>query len=142
MGVGYEGLTLDEVVGKLVRRDVDTLIDVRLNAISRKRGFSKKALQAGLEEVGIVYLHFPALGNHRDNRQGYGETGTDAGTVARDTFTARLDAPDAQAALEQVASLAASRKIAVFCYEADQAHCHREQVIQMLDRRASARVAA
>src|SRR5690606_35497866 len=42
-GIGYEGLTLEAFISKLRIRGVQTLVDVRPNAISRKRGFSKRA---------------------------------------------------------------------------------------------------
>jgi len=54
IGVGYEGLDQDGLVSKLRVRGVKTLVDVRLNPISRKRGLSKTGLRDRLEADGIT----------------------------------------------------------------------------------------
>lgn len=142
-GIGYEGQTIDALVSKLRIRGVETLVDVRLNAISRKRGFSKRALAAGLEDAGIAYVHMPVLGNQRDNRAGYGELDSPLARQVRERFTAELQAEAALEALEELANLARTGPVAVFCYEADEQHCHREQVLEqvrgILDRALVAR---
>ncbi|WP_022894774.1 DUF488 domain-containing protein [Agromyces subbeticus] len=53
---------------ELTRRGVTALVDVRLNALSRKHGFSKKSLAEGLAGYGITYLHRPQLGNPCDEK--------------------------------------------------------------------------
>ena len=59
--VGYEGRDLDEFVRLLRAHGVTVLLDVRLNAISRKPGFSKTRLTAALADAGIRYRHARAL---------------------------------------------------------------------------------
>lgn len=132
VGIGYEGQTVGVLISKLRIRGVETLVDVRLNPISRKRGFSKRALAAALAEAGIVYVHMPALGNHRDNRAGYGELGSALALEVRARFTAELEAETARGALEDLVELARTGTVAVFCYEADEQHCHREQVLEQV----------
>lgn len=133
LGVGYEGQTLDAFISKMRLRGIQTLVDVRLNAISRKRGFSKTALSAALRAAGIEYVHMPELGNRRDNRDGYATTDTTAARTARDRFRDELTSERATSALEQLASLARERTIALFCFEADENHCHRQQVREALN---------
>ncbi|MEL5990719.1 DUF488 domain-containing protein [Microbacterium phosphatis] len=128
-GIGYEGLTLDAFVSKLRVRGVQTLVDVRLNAISRKKGFSKRALSDVLAESGIEYVHMPALGNHRDNRAGYGELNSAFAQEARARFIDTLASEAAVSALKELTDLARGGDVAVFCFEQDETHCHREQVI-------------
>lgn len=130
MGVGYEGLTPDALVSRLRVRSVDLLVDVRLNPISRKVGFSKKALTSVLEEAGIAYLHLPALGNARDNRDGYSQINSPAAKSARLVYEASLEGEAAQESLARLAQLTRSHNVAVFCFEADEKHCHREQVLE------------
>lgn len=130
IGIGYEGLTIADLVSRLRIRGVSLVVDVRLNAISRKRGFSKKALSAALADAGIDYLHRPALGNQRDNRAGYAETVSSEALSARQNFREALESTAAVEALEELGQLAKQRTVAVFCYEADQHHCHRQQVIE------------
>lgn len=131
-GIGYEGLTLDAFISKLRIRGIKTLVDVRLNAISRKRGFSKRALAEALGEAGIIYVHLPALGNQRDNRAGYGELESDLANEVRDRFRKQLQSEAATAALQEVADLAHAGEVVLFCYEQDEQHCHREQVLEQV----------
>lgn len=130
-GIGYEGETLDSFGRKLTAWNVSTLVDVRLNAISRKRGFAKTALSEGLRANGIKYVHLPALGNPKDNREGYGESNGEAARHARDVFLARLESDAALASLEELVDLAQSGRVAVLCFEANERHCHRQQVIEV-----------
>jgi uncharacterized protein (DUF488 family) len=60
--IGYEQATPDAVLGELKRAGVTLLVDVRAVAASRRPGFSKRALAAGLDERGIGYLHLRGLG--------------------------------------------------------------------------------
>jgi uncharacterized protein (DUF488 family) len=130
LGIGYEGLALDAFISRVRLHSIEVVVDVRLNAISRKRGFSKKTLSAALEAAGIEYLHRPALGNERDNREGYAETASARGILARNRFRQVLSTADSTATLNEVAKLALAKRVAVFCFEADERHCHREQVIE------------
>lgn len=131
-GVGYEGMTVEALVSRLRIRGIKVLVDVRLNAISRKRGFSKRALEAAMGDAGIEYVHLPQLGNLRENRSGYGELVTDAAVTSRDTFRSHLTSEPAVDALEQLMEISSRSSTAVFCFEADERHCHREQVLEAL----------
>lgn len=53
--IGYEGRVVDSFVEDLGNAGVEVLVDVRELAQSRKRGFSKTALSALLDEAGIEY---------------------------------------------------------------------------------------
>jgi len=133
VGFGYEGLDIDEFCDALVAAHVTTLVDVRLNALSRKRGFSKNGLRMSLAEVGIEYLHRPVLGNPKENRGGFALPGSRAGDAARDLYRVILAAPSATEAISEIATLARSARVAVMCFESDQHECHRELVIESLE---------
>jgi hypothetical protein len=90
VGVGYEGQELDEFLSSLVGLGVRTLVDVRLTPISRKRGFSKRALAEAAESVGIEYEHLRSLGNPKDNRTGFAG-GPDELTEARARYRGLLE---------------------------------------------------
>ena len=94
--VGYEAATLPDVIGRLRAAGVQLLIDVRAVAASRRPGFSKTALSAGLAETGIDYLHLRALGTPSEGR-----AAARAGRTAemRAIFAAHLEEPAAQLAL-------------------------------------------
>lgn len=132
IGIGYEGLDLDALVSRLRLRGVATVVDVRLNPISRKRGLSKTALRERLVSEGIGYEHLPALGNPRDNREGFGEISGSQARAARDKFDEILATDAAQSAMECVLALGETGTVALLCFEHDETRCHRELVLKAL----------
>ena len=66
--IGYEGISLEEYLNKLILNDIKVLCDVRKNSVSMKYGFSKVQLQKACEGVGIKYVHIPELGIDSDKR--------------------------------------------------------------------------
>lgn len=133
MGVGYEGKTVAELLAGLSAMRVTTLVDVRLNAISRKAGFSKRALAAAAEEAGITYLHRPQLGNPRDNRDGFAEsTSSEAGRAARSTYCQAIAEAEGTATINEIAALAASERVALLCFEASELNCHRREALSAI----------
>lgn len=85
------------------------LVDVRLNPVSRVRGFSKNRLRERLEASGLVYEHRPELGNPKNNRAGYAEPGTLAAHRAHARFRdSVLSTPSADSALAYLAGLVAA----------------------------------
>ena len=122
MSVGYEGRTVDELIEILRRHDVSLLIDVRLNAISRRAGFSKRVLGTALNNAGIEYRHAPELGNPKENRAPL--RNGDPGATAR--FRQHLAANDS--AVAEVATEASRRVVALLCIEQRHDTCHRSYV--------------
>ena len=126
--VGYEGYDLDGLIDNLVSSKVSLVVDVRLNATSRKPGFSKRALRASLGTAGIAYVHEPRLGNPRDNRESFRrDTGSDGRRRMREILM-----NGSAAALGELIEVARSERVAVLCLERDQAHCHREVITDMV----------
>jgi len=135
IGLGYEGMSIDEFCTHVTSLNVVVVVDVRLNALSRKRGFSKNGLRAALAEVDVEYVHLPALGNPRDNRDGFALPGSRAGDAARDRYRAYLQKPEAIEAIRDVAALASDSRVGILCFERDQHECHRELVISRIEGR-------
>lgn len=134
-GWGYEGRTVDDLIQHTRESGAGLIIDVRLNAISRKRGFSKRRLEQQLATAGLRYLHLPALGNPRDNRDAFATPGTAAAEAARERFTAEvLDSEAGQSALRLIVGAAERCPVVLLCYEHDQACCHRELVLMALSK--------
>jgi len=67
--IGYEGVSLEEYLNKLIINDIKVLCDVRKNSISMKYGFSKSQLEKACDGVGVKYIHIPELGIESDKRQ-------------------------------------------------------------------------
>src|SRR5579883_475227 len=69
--IGYEGLDIDAFMSLLAEHDIETVVDIRELPLSRKPGFSKKALANVLNLSGIEYVHMVELGCPRPVRDGY-----------------------------------------------------------------------
>ena len=67
--IGYEGVSLEKYLNKLVSNDVKLLVDVRKNSLSMKFGFSKSLLKKYCESLSIEYIHIPEVGINSDQRQ-------------------------------------------------------------------------
>ena len=125
--VGYEGFTAEQFIRRMVDNGVEVLIDVRLNAVSRRKGFSKRALAAALEAAGIEYRHARDLGNPQENRDNFRDGGDiEAG---RATMQAILNNGAGQA-LSELTETARSHRTAVLCVERSHAGCHRSVIIE------------
>lgn len=129
IGIGYEGLSLDSLIGRLKTAGVEVLVDVRLNAISRKVGYSKRALSAAVEAAGMRYVHDPRLGNPKENRAAYADRVSLEGAAARERFQLILGDGEGAKGIRDLADLVQQHSVAVLCYEANDMHCHRQQVI-------------
>jgi uncharacterized protein (DUF488 family) len=131
IGIGYQGRDLPALLAELTHLGVTRLVDVRQNAISRKPGFAKTALRTALASAGIAYDHYPELGNPRDNRPGLAATGPRR-TAAQATYERLLTTPEARAALATLTTQSRTDRIALLCYEANPAHCHRTLLLTHL----------
>ena len=121
--IGYEAATQDAVIDRLKAAGVEMLVDVRAVAASRRAGFSKTVLAASLAEAGIGYVHLRQLGTPKPGREAARK-----GRIAEMTaiFEEHLAEPAAQLELAAAKELAAERKIALLCFEADHRGCHRK----------------
>ncbi len=125
--IGYERASLDDVIAGLKAAQVEIVLDVRAVASSRRAGFSKTLLAASLNEAGIDYLHLRALGTPKAGRQA-----ARAGRIdeMRRIFQDHMQEPEAQLALARAVEVAAERRAALLCYEADASGCHRRIVAE------------
>lgn len=125
--VGYEGRTIDELVGLLRRHRVRVLVDVRLNAISRRRGFSKTALAGSLADAGIDYVHEPQLGNPKENRPAFRE----GRPAAHRKYLKHVERQGTDA-VARLTDLVASAPTALLCFEQEPESCHRTTIAKEL----------
>lgn len=137
LGWGYEGRTVEEMLSTLRTWEATTVVDVRLNPVSRKPGFSRKSLSAKLQEAGIDYVHLRGLGNPTDNRSGFADPSSPQAGVAHARFNDEiLGTDDAQAALAQIERLAEQGVVVLLCFESSASCCHRSLVMEALQTRA------
>src|SRR5690242_11283623 len=127
--IGYEDQSLDNVIGRLQKARVDLVVDVRAVASSRRPGFSKSILAASLAEHGIDYVHLRQLGTPKEGRLAARAGHTEE---MHRIFEKHLEEPAAQLELARAAELVQQHRVALLCYEADAAHCHRAIVADRL----------
>ena len=127
--IGYERATPSTLLAALRGAGVQTLVDVRAIANSRKPGFSKGALSAALEEGGIGYLHLRALGTPAAGREA---ARSGKPEVMRRIFAAHLEGTEAQAALANLKDLARRQRVCLLGLEDDPRHCHRTLVAEAI----------
>jgi uncharacterized protein (DUF488 family) len=124
--IGYEGATQPELIAALQAAGVERVIDVRAVPLSRKPGFSKNVLAAGLREAGIDYVHLKALGTPPEGREAARKGRQD---VLEQVYAGQLALPEAIAEAARMLDLADERPSALLCFERDPAACHRSLLI-------------
>lgn len=130
--IGYEGASFDSVLGALKARGVGVLLDVRELPLSRRAGFSKRPLSAGLEEAGIGYVHLKGLGTPKEGRVAAHQGDLDRfWSIVED----KMRTPEAEHDLNRAAALARERPACLLCFEASPHLCHRLRVGELLHNR-------
>lgn len=132
---GYEAASLPGLIAALQAAGVSLVCDVRQLPLSRRAGFSKTMLAASLNEAGIAYRHFKALGTPKAGRTANREGRMDAFWEIVDHALAE---PAALLAMEDLAQAAAEQPAVVLCYCGDESHCHRARVLDQLRARGFA----
>lgn len=121
--IGYEGVSLEMYLQKLVRNNVKLLVDVRKNALSMKFGFSKSLLKRYCNSLNIEYIHIPEVGINSDKRQQL-ETQADYDRL----FQTYRETTLIETSMEQTQIfelIKKYRRIALTCFEAESCQCHR-----------------
>ena len=136
--IGYEQTPAKSVLDELERAGVKLLVDVRAVASSRRPGFSKNQLAAGLDERGISYLHLRGLGTPKDGRIAARSGRFDA---LHKIYARHLKTPQAREELDELSSLVKkSGPVCILCYERDHTHCHRRWIAEIIEDRDSVRI--
>ncbi len=131
--IGYEGLSLEAYLVRLLRAGVELLCDVRRNPLSRKYGFSRSTLSRAAESLGIRYEHIPELGVASHDR---------AELSSPEAYERLFDAyrrdtlPRQAEALETIRRWVGEGKaVALTCFESSAQMCHRGCVASFLEDR-------
>ena len=134
--IGYEGATSAAVLGELKAAEVELVVDVRAVAASRRPGFSKRQLAAGLEDIGIGYLHLRALGTPKEGR-----VAARAGRFEElfRIYEEHLATAQAREELDRLAAIVrGGKRICLLCFERDVRHCHRARIAELAGERVGA----
>ena len=131
--IGYEQTPAKSVLDELEHAGVKLLVDVRAVASSRRPGFSKTQLAAGLDERGISYLHLRGLGTPKEGRLAARAGQYD---TMQKIYTKHLKTPQAQEELDELSALVKkSGPVCILCYERDHRHCHRRWIAEIIEKR-------
>lgn len=136
--IGYEKAAPAAVTAELKRAKIDLVVDTRAVAASRRPGFSKRQLAAGLDEAGIAYLHLQKLGTPAEGRQAARAGDTD--TLWR-IYDEHMKNPEPRQALDELVGLVKSgKRVALLCYCRDPQACHRSRIVARLKKRLRVKV--
>jgi uncharacterized protein (DUF488 family) len=136
--IGYEQTPAKAVLDELERNGVKLVVDVRAVSSSRRPGFSKNQLAAGLDERGISYLHLRGLGTPKDGRDAARSGKFDA---LHKIYAKHLRGPQAREELDELSALVLkSGPVCILCYERDHRHCHRQWIAEIIEERDRAKV--
>jgi len=131
--IGYEGLTIDAFLNKLIANNITVVVDVRNNPQSMKYGFSKKSFKGYIEKAGMEYIHIPELGIPSSMRKGLGAS------VSHKSLFQKYETellPNHEEAQKRLLTLIAEyARVALVCFEADHHSCHRNTLVENLQKK-------
>jgi uncharacterized protein (DUF488 family) len=136
--IGYEQTPAKAVLDELAQAGVKLLVDVRAVASSRRPGFSKTQLAAGLDERGIAYLHLRGLGTPKEGREAARSGKYD---VLEKIYTKHLKTTQAREELDELSALVKKfGPVCILCYERDHQHCHRRWIAEIIEDRDGVKI--
>jgi hypothetical protein len=121
--LGYEGISLEHYLNRLIKNNIKVLCDVRKNALSMKYGFSKSQLKNACEGVNIEYIHIPEVGIVSDKRKELNSQ-KDYDELFEDYRKNNLT-KTTEHQIYILNLLKKKKRIALTCFEADSCQCHR-----------------
>jgi len=128
--IGYEGISLEAYLNKLIKNDIKVLVDVRNNPLSQKFGFSKSQLIRYCEGLNIEYIHFAEVGIQSEYRQEL-KSQNDYDNLFKSYQDKTL--PNTVTTQQKIFALLREKKrIALTCFEANICQCHRKHLAEAI----------
>lgn len=125
--IGYEGISQERFLNKLIQEDIKVLCDVRRNPLSMKYGFSKNQLLNACNGVGIDYVHVPEVGIASVKRQKL-ESQSDYDNLFKD-YNNGLGSESSLNGIEKITDLLhENNRVAITCFESNIDQCHRKHL--------------
>ena len=126
--IGYQGTSLERLIGALAEVGVSVLVDTRETPMSRRAEFRPKALSSALADVGIEYRSVRSLGAPKALRA---LAADDWDEFARG-YDERLRL--AREELEDLVPVIEAGRVCLLCFEADPGACHRSLLAHEIER--------
>ena len=128
--IGYQGISLEEYLVRLLKNDIKVLVDVRNNPLSMKYGFSKSSLIKYCGSVGIQYVHIPEVGIQSEQRQ---ELNTQSDYDNLFEVYRKINLSKTTESQIYILNLLKDHKrIALTCFEANICQCHRKHLAEAI----------
>ncbi len=130
--IGYEGISLEHYLVKLIKNNVKLLIDVRKNPLSMKFGFSKTLLKKYCNSLGIDYVHYPEVGIDSKQRKNLNaqEDYDDLFKIYSST-TLKNEIEGQEKIIENIFY---KKRVALTCFEAEYCQCHRSHLANSISK--------
>lgn len=130
--LGYSGYDQNSFIEELKGYDVEVVIDVRRNPISRKKGFSRSSLSKSLIANDVDYLHESNLGVPNELRDQL-KTKKRGISSYFEEYRAYLD--DHVDVLDRIYTIALEHRCCLICLEHLPEECHRSVVAEAIESR-------
>lgn len=130
--IGYEGISLESYLNKLIKYGVKALVDVRRNPLSRKYGFSKNQLDNACSGIDIKYFHIPELGIESNKRRELNNQ-SDYDLLFDDYKKNKLPAT-IEFQKKVIDLIDKYDRIALTCFEANIYQCHRKPLAEAISK--------
>jgi uncharacterized protein (DUF488 family) len=121
--IGYEGISIEDYLNKLIKNDIKVLCDVRRNPISMKYGFSKNQLSGFCKALDIKYIHFPNLGIESNKRKSLNVQ--EDYDILFDEYKSTILSTNVSDQRDIVELIDTELRVAVTCFETNIHQCHR-----------------
>jgi uncharacterized protein (DUF488 family) len=128
---GHGARPLEDFLALLRGADIEALADVRLLPGSRRHPhFGAESLEAALHQIGIAYMHLPALGGRRAPRPDSPHRALRV--AAFRGYADHMSTDEFARGYDRLTSLAGESRTAVMCAETLWWRCHRRLIADRL----------
>jgi len=134
---GYEGLSVNGFLNRLIESGIQQPVDVRRNPIARRFGFHKSTLKRLCESSDIAYFHLPELGIPSAKRKSL-DTQEDYDRLFADYCKTTLESE--AVAIDNVTDLIKAKPSVLVCMEAKPQCCHRSHLAKVVSNRSRLQV--
>jgi uncharacterized protein (DUF488 family) len=129
--IGHGAQPLERFLATLREANIEALADVRLAPGSRRHPqFGAHALEAGLGDIGITYLHLPELGGRREPHADSPHRALRVSAFRG--YADHMSTAEFARGYERLTSLASESRAAFMCAETLWWRCHRRLIADRL----------
>ncbi|NLZ61130.1 MAG: DUF488 domain-containing protein [Lentisphaerae bacterium] len=130
--IGYESISIDEYLHRLVLHGVQVLCDVRFTPRSMKYDFNAARLAESLRQIGVEYRGIPSLGippelrKELDSEQSYEKLFS--------LYESKI-LPKEKSQINEIGEMMQNgKRMALACFEKNPGHCHRSRLAALLSK--------